>query len=64
MLGDETDEESVLLSFSVRSMLSDRVLVPSDAAVVIGDTLLDEIAKDESLRSLRTPTFLDTSLHH
>jgi len=61
MLGDETDEESVLLSFSVRSMLSDRVLVPSDAAVVIGDTLLDEIAKDESLRSLRTLTFLDTS---
>ena len=61
MLGDEIDKESVLLSFSVRSMLFDRVLVPSDAAVVIGDTLLDEIAKDESLRSLRTPTFLDTS---
>jgi hypothetical protein len=59
MLGDETGE-SVLLSFSVRSMLPEKVLVPSDAAVVIGDTLLD-IAKDESLRSLRTPTFLGTS---
>jgi hypothetical protein len=61
MLGDETGEESVLLSFSVKSTLSDRVMVPSDAAVVIGDTLLDEIAEDESLRSLRTTAFLDTS---
>lgn len=45
MLGDETDEESVLLSFSVRSMLSDRFLVPSDAAFLIGDALLNEIPK-------------------
>jgi hypothetical protein len=54
MLGDETDEESVLLSFSVRSMLS-------DAAVLIGDTLLDEIVTDAGLRSLPTLMLLDTS---
>lgn len=60
MLGEETDE-SVLLSFSVRSMPSDRVLVPPDATVLIGDTLLDEIAKDAGLRSLPTVMLLDTS---
>lgn len=54
MLGDETDEESVLLSFSVRSMLS-------DAAVLIGDALLDEIVTDAGLRSLPTLMLLDTS---
>lgn len=61
MLGDETDEESVLLSFSVRSMLSDRFLVPSDAAFLIGDALLNEIPKDAGLRSLPTPMLLGTS---
>lgn len=59
-LGDETGE-SVLLSFSVRSIFSDRVLEPSDAAFVIRGILLNEIAKDEGLRSLPTPKFLDTS---
>jgi len=54
MLGDETDAESVLLSFSVRSMLS-------DAAVLIGDALLDEIVTDAGLRSLPTLVLLDTS---
>jgi len=54
MLGDETDAESVLLSFSVRSMLS-------DAAVLIGDALLDEIDTDAGLRSLPTMVLLDTS---
>jgi len=54
MLGEETDAESVLLSFSVRSMLS-------DAAVLIGDALLDEIVTDAGLRSLPTLVLLDTS---
>jgi len=54
MLGDEPDAESVLLSFSVRSMLS-------DAAVLIGDALLDEIVTDAGLRSLPTLVLLDTS---
>jgi len=54
MLGEETDAESVLLSFSVRSMLS-------DAAVLIGDALLDEIDTDAGLRSLPTMVLLDTS---
>jgi hypothetical protein len=55
ILGDETDGESALLSFSVRSMLSDMVCV-SDS----DETLLDASAKDVGLTSL-PEIVLDTS---
>lgn len=60
MLGDEAGEESILLSFSVRSMLSDWLLVPSDSAVTIGDTFLDEIANGAGF-GLIPLMLLDTS---
>ena len=56
--GDETAEENVLLSLSVRSMLFDSALIPP---VLTGETPRDGIANAAGLASLPAVMLLDVS---
>uniref|UniRef100_J3LHY7 Uncharacterized protein n=1 Tax=Oryza brachyantha TaxID=4533 RepID=J3LHY7_ORYBR len=59
--GDDTAEERVLLSLSVRSILFDRALVPPDVAVLIGEIPREGIATAAGLASLPTLMLFDKS---